>query len=243
MSHRILLVEDEEGLRITLQDRLSGEGYEVEIAEDGRVGFDRAVAGGFDLILLDVMLPAKSGVDVCRDLRRQGNQTPVLMLTAKSQTIDKVLGLKIGADDYLTKPFEMLELLARIEALLRRSQGSPKALPEGYEFGSVRVDLRGTRVFHEDEELSLSAKEFQLLRYLIEHRGETLARDKLLQDVLGLPLRAFHPHCRCTRRLVAPKDRNRLQETPMDRNCPRARLSIYGMTTGAGREWLTGPNC
>ena len=107
------------------------------------------------------------------------------MLTAKSQTIDKVLGLKIGADDYLTKPFEMLELLARIEALLRRSQGSPKALPEGYEFGSVRVDLRGTRVFHEDEELSLSAKEFQLLRYLIEHRGETLARDKLLQDVWG----------------------------------------------------------
>ncbi len=185
MSHRILLVEDEEGLRITLQDRLSGEGYEVEIAEDGRVGFDRAVAGGFDLILLDVMLPAKSGVDVCRDLRRQGNQTPVLMLTAKSQTIDKVLGLKIGADDYLTKPFEMLELLARIEALLRRSQGSPKALPESYEFGSVRVDLRGTRVFHGDEELSLSAKEFQLLRYLIEHRGETLARDKLLQDVWG----------------------------------------------------------
>ena len=183
MSHRILLVEDEEGLRITLQDRLSGEGYEVETAEDGRVGFDRAVAGGFDLILLDVMLPVKSGVDVCRDLRRQGNQTPVLMLTEKSQTIDKVLGLKIGADDYLTKPFEMLEPLARIEALLRRSQGSPKALPESYEFGSVRVDLRGTRVFHGDEELSLSAKEFQLLRYLIEHRGETLARDKLLQDV------------------------------------------------------------
>ena len=185
MSHRILLVEDEEGLRITLQDRLSGEGYEVETAEDGRVGFERAAGGGFDLIVLDVMLPAKSGIDVCRDLRRQGNQTPILMLTAKSQTIDKVLGLKIGADDYLTKPFEMLELLARIEALLRRSQGSPKALPESYEFGSVRVDLRGTRVFHGDEELSLSAKEFQLLQYFLEHRGETLARDKLLREVWG----------------------------------------------------------
>ena len=185
MSHRILLVEDEEGLRITLRDRLTGEGYEVETAADGSIGFERATSGGFDLILLDVMLPAKSGIDVCRDLRRQGNQTPILMLTAKSQTIDKILGLKIGADDYLTKPFEMLELLARIEALLRRSQGSPKTLPENYEFGAVRVDLRGTRVFRGEEELSLSAKEFQLLRYLIEHRGETLARDKLLQEVWG----------------------------------------------------------
>ncbi len=185
MSHRILLVEDEEGLRITLRDRLSGEGYEVETAADGALGFERAGSGGFDLILLDVMLPAKSGIDVCRDLRRQGNQTPILMLTAKSQTIDKILGLKIGADDYLTKPFEMLELLARIEALLRRSQGSPKTQPEKYEFGVVRVDLRGTRVFRGEEELSLSAKEFQLLQFFIEHRGETLARDKLLEEVWG----------------------------------------------------------
>ncbi len=185
MSQRILLVEDEEGLRITLRDRLTGEGYEVETAADGSLGFERAVSGGFDLILLDVMLPAKSGIDVCRDLRRQGSQTPILMLTAKSQTIDKILGLKIGADDYLTKPFEMLELLARIEALLRRSQGSPQAQPEKYEFGAVRVDLRGTRVFHGEEELSLSAKEFQLLQYFIEHRGETLARDKLLEEVWG----------------------------------------------------------
>ena len=147
--------------------------------------FERATSGGFDLILLDVMLPAKSGVDVCRDLRSQGEQTPILMLTAKSQTIDKVLGLKIGADDYLTKPFEMLELLARIEALLRRSKGSPKSMPENYEFGSVRVDLRGTRVFRGKEELTLSAKEFQLLQYFIEHRDETLARDKLLREVWG----------------------------------------------------------
>ncbi len=185
MSHRILLVEDEEGLRITLRDRLAGEGYEVETTADGALGFERAVGGGFDLILLDVMLPAKSGIDVCRDLRRQGDQTPILMLTAKSQTIDKILGLKIGADDYLTKLFEMLELLARIEALLRRSQGAPKPASETYEFGAVRVDLRGTRVFRGEEELSLSAKEFQLLQYLIEHRGETLARDKLLQEVWG----------------------------------------------------------
>ena len=168
-----------------MRDRLAGEGYEVETTADGALGFERAVAGGFDLILLDVMLPAKSGIDVCRDLRRQGDQTPILMLTAKSQTIDKILGLKIGADDYLTKPFEMLELLARIEALLRRSQGAPKPASETYEFGAVRVDLRGTRVFRGEEELSLSAKEFQLLQYLIEHRGETLARDKLLQEVWG----------------------------------------------------------
>ena len=185
MSHRILLVEDEEGLRITLRDRLSGEGYEVETAEDGRLGFERAAGGGFDLIVLDVMLPAKSGIDVCRDLRQQGNQTAVLMLTARSQTIDKVLGLKIGADDYLTKPFEMLELLARIEALLRRSQGASKPASHTYEFGAVRVDLRGTRVFRGEEELNLSAKEFQLLQYFLEHRGETLARDKLLREVWG----------------------------------------------------------
>ena len=185
MSHRILLVEDEEGLRITLRDRLSGEGYEVETAEDGRLGFERAAGGGFDLIVLDVMLPAKSGIDVCRDLRQQGNQTAVLMLTARSQTIDKVLGLKIGADDYLTKPFEMLELLARIEALLRRSQGASKPASHTYEFGAVRVNLRGTRVFRGEEELNLSAKEFQLLQYFLEHRGETLARDKLLREVWG----------------------------------------------------------
>ena len=122
MAQRILIVEDEQGLRLTLGDRLRNEGYEVETAADGVAGLDRASQGGFDLIVLDLMLPEKSGLDVCRDLRQQGLTTPVLMLTARGQTLDKVVGLKIGADDYVTKPFEMIELLARVEALLRREE-------------------------------------------------------------------------------------------------------------------------
>ena len=125
MAQRILLVEDEHGLRLTLQDRLQAEGYGVETACEGDEGFSKASGGGFDLIILDVMLPNRSGIDICRDLRQSGHHTPILMVTARSQTVDKVLGLKIGADDYLTKPFEMLELLARIEALLRRSGCGP----------------------------------------------------------------------------------------------------------------------
>src|SRR5947199_10211105 len=121
MTKRILLIEDEPGLVLTLSDRLSKEGYAVEAARDGETGLQRAVTEGFDVILLDVMLPRKNGFDVCRDLRQQGVQTPVLMLTARGQVVDKVVGLKLGADDYLTKPFEMIELLARIEALLRRA--------------------------------------------------------------------------------------------------------------------------
>jgi two-component system alkaline phosphatase synthesis response regulator PhoP len=118
---KILLVEDEHGLVVTLTDRLAGEGYVVEAAPDGATGFEKATTERFDAIILDLMLPHSSGLDVCRDLRQRGIKTPLLMLTAKSQLIDKVLGLKLGADDYLTKPFEMPELLARLEALLRRS--------------------------------------------------------------------------------------------------------------------------
>ncbi|HEX8637946.1 MAG TPA: response regulator, partial [Pyrinomonadaceae bacterium] len=118
---KILLVEDEAGLILTLTDRLQSEGFAVETATDGESGYDSACAENFDLIILDVMLPRKNGYDVCRDLRRKNVTTPILMLTAKGETIDKVLGLKLGADDYLTKPFEVIELLARIEALLRRS--------------------------------------------------------------------------------------------------------------------------
>src|SRR5215216_2731019 len=121
MSKRILLVEDEPGLVLTLTDRLTSEGFQVETARDGETGLGRATAESFDLIILDVMLPRKNGFDVCRDLRQQGVQTPVIMLTARGQVVDKVVGLKLGADDYVTKPFEMVELLARIEARLRRT--------------------------------------------------------------------------------------------------------------------------
>lgn len=181
---RILLIEDEAGLRLTLSDRLRSEGYDVDTASDGVAGYDKALAGGYDLILLDVMMPGKNGFDVCRDLRRQNVSTPVLMLTARGQTIDKVLGLKIGADDYLTKPFETMELLARIEALLRRRPTTDNGATFA-EFGDVRVDFKSTEVRRHGEPLQLSAKEFQLLKYFVEHPGETLSRDQLLHEVWG----------------------------------------------------------
>jgi two-component system alkaline phosphatase synthesis response regulator PhoP len=183
MAKKILIVEDEPGLRLTLSDRLRSEGYEVDTASDGLQGEAKATNGSFDLILLDVMLPGKGGFDVCRDVRQHGTTTPILMLTARGQTIDKVLGLKIGADDYLTKPFETMELLARVEALLRR-HGLPAATsPASYSFGDVKVDVRRTEVYKGGEEVPLSAKEFQLLKYFLENRGDTLSRDVLLHEV------------------------------------------------------------
>jgi two-component system alkaline phosphatase synthesis response regulator PhoP len=184
MNERILLVEDEPGLRLTLSDRLGREGYAVETASDGEQAMQAAIADSFDLIVLDIMLPRKNGLDVCRDLRQSGYATPILMLTARGQTLDKVVGLKLGADDYLTKPFEMPELLARIEALLRRAAQGPSRSAV-HRFGRVQVDLRQTEVQRDGKVVQLSAKEFQLLRYFLEHRGETLSRERLLTDVWG----------------------------------------------------------
>ena len=221
MAQRILLVEDEPGLRLTLQDRLQAEGYGVETASEGDEGFSKASSGGFDLIILDVMLPNRSGIDICRDLRQSGHDTPILMVTARSQTVDKVLGLKIGADDYLTKPFEMLELLARIEALLRRA--SPQRRPSAsYEFGKVRIDFRSTEVTRNGELLNLSAKEFQLLQYFVEHDRETLSRETLLQRVWGYQ---STPSTRTVDVHVAWL-RQKLEDDPKK---PRWILTVHGM--------------
>ena len=184
-SQRILLVEDEPGLVLTLTDRLTSEGYRVESATDGETGLERALAEPFDLLVLDVMLPRKSGFDVCRKLRQAGHGVPILMLTARGQVVDKVVGLQIGADDYLTKPFDMMELLARVEALLRRATAKPRAVEKACEFGSVRVEFRSTEVQRDGKPVVLSAREFQLLKYLIDHRGATLSRDELLKEVWG----------------------------------------------------------
>ena len=184
-SARLLLVEDEPGLQLALSDRLISEGYRVETAEDGDVAVQRATGEPFDIILLDVMLPRRDGFDVARTLRQQGIQTPILMLTARGQVVDRVVGLKLGADDYLTKPFEMIELLARVEALLRRAPGAGIVSLERYQFGTVVVDVRAAEVVRDGTPVDLSAKEFQLLRYFIEHRGATLSRDELLQQVWG----------------------------------------------------------
>jgi len=193
MTRRVLLVEDEPGLVMTLTDRLSEEGYEVEAAGNGRIALERTAAQPFDVILLDVMLPFGSGFDVCQDLRRRGVRTPVLMLTAKSQVVDKVVGLKLGADDYMTKPFEMIELLARIEALLRRASGSDNepSADGRFQFGDVVVDFRTTEVFRSGQPLKLSAREFKLLRYFVENIGTTFSRDQLLNSVWGYDVAVF----------------------------------------------------
>ncbi len=182
---RILLVEDEPGLVLTLADRLASEGYAVESATDGEQGLARASQGGFDLIILDVMLPLLSGYEVCRRLRHAGVETPILMLTARSQVVDKVVGLKTGADDYLTKPFDVMELLARIEALLRRVPSRNPKPAHSYRFGAVEVDFRRAEVAKGGHPVNLSAREFALLRFLIEHRGAALSREELLQKVWG----------------------------------------------------------
>jgi two-component system, OmpR family, alkaline phosphatase synthesis response regulator PhoP len=186
MNGKVLLVEDEAGLILTLTDRLQSEGFQVKNAPDGEAGLSLAVNENFDLIILDVMLPKKNGYDVCRDLRQRGMDTPILMLTAKGETIDKVLGLKLGADDYLTKPFEIMELLARIEALMRRSpKQNQNHSSDSFSFGDVLIDFKRAEVTKNKKSIDLSAMEFKLLQFLIENRGEVHSRDKLLDEVWG----------------------------------------------------------
>lgn len=186
MKYRVLLVEDEEGIALTVGDRLRSEGYDVAEAADGDSGFRMAVETAFDVIVLDVMLPGKDGFTVCRDLRARGVATPILMLTARSQVVDRVVGLKIGADDYLGKPFEMAELSARIEALIRRTHGTTNGnFGEAFSFGEFRLDLRRQELLRNDEPVDLAAQEYKLLVYLVQHRGEVLDRNELLDAVWG----------------------------------------------------------
>jgi two-component system alkaline phosphatase synthesis response regulator PhoP len=206
---RVLVIEDEPGLVMALTQRFRSEGYEVETAEDGEQGLALGLNEPFDVIVLDLMLPSRNGFDVCRDLRQRGINTPIIMLTARGQVVDRVVGLKLGADDYLTKPFAMMELLARIEALLRRSAGAvqqdgvlasrqcsngrssaarssgERSPVEVFQFGSVCVDFRRTVVSRDGKAVNISAREFKLLRYLIEHSGATVSRDELLNEVWG----------------------------------------------------------
>ena len=191
MKENILLVEDEEDLRTTLSDRLESEHYIVRSAETAEEAYDLLTQVPFDLLILDVMLPGKNGFDLCRDIRQAGLAIPILMLTARSETLDKVLGLKLGADDYLTKPFEMMELLARVEALLRRA-ANKKPAPDGLlQIGNISVNFRGTEVQKEGQIVPLSAREFQLLCHFIENRGKTLSRSELLQEVWGYNASTF----------------------------------------------------
>jgi two-component system, OmpR family, alkaline phosphatase synthesis response regulator PhoP len=178
-GRRLLLVEDDEAMAIALRDGFSYEGYRVTVAADGETGLRLAETTQPDLLLLDVMLPKMSGFDVCKALRDRGNRVPIIMLTARGQEIDKVMGLRLGADDYISKPFGFLELLARVEAVLRRTASAPE---EVYRSGDLVVDLKRLYATRRGERLNLSPREFRLLAYFVQHRGELLTREQLLES-------------------------------------------------------------
>jgi two-component system, OmpR family, alkaline phosphatase synthesis response regulator PhoP len=220
-GRHLLVVEDEPSLRLTLVDRLEAEAYRVTVAVDGDAALEAASAGGFDLILLDVALPKRDGFDVCRELRAQGNAVPILMLTARSQVVDRVVGLKLGADDYLTKPFEMAELLARIEALLRRSGGG-RVGRDTVTVGDLRMDWKGAEVTRDGQRIDLSALELRLLRYLVEHRGEVLSRERLLDEVWGYEANVYSR----TVDVHVASLRQKLERNPKQ---PELILTVHGM--------------
>jgi two-component system alkaline phosphatase synthesis response regulator PhoP len=183
MKKKILLVEDEEDLRMALGDRLQREGYVVDPATNGDSGFRKATSLAFDLMILDIMLPDRSGLDLCHDLRIKGIRTPILLLTARSETADKIVGLKLGADAYVTKPFDMQELMVRIEVLLRRAPAEIGGAR--YRFGLINVETRAMEVTKAGNPVHLSAREFHLLVYFIENAGLILSRERILNDVWG----------------------------------------------------------
>jgi len=221
MNERILVVEDEPTIATGLRDDLELEGFTVEVADDGRAALSRILEGKFDLILLDLMLPGMDGLEVCRQARLKGVRTPVIMLTAKGQEVDKVVGLELGADDYVTKPFSRRELLARIKAVLRRAQDVPG--PSGvYRFGAVTVDTGRCEVSRRGEKIDLTAMEFKLLKIFLEHRGRVLTIDELMQEGWGsdavLTDRVIYTH--------VSNLRNKLEENPQK---PRFLIGVRGI--------------
>lgn len=181
---RILIIEDDPAIVTGLQESLQAEHFEVLVESDGEQGFRTAKKENIDLILLDLMLPSKNGQEICRDLRAAGVNTPILMLTSKSDEMDKIIGFELGADDYVTKPFSIRELQARIKALLRRKSEVTKDLEE-YSFGTVHVDFRKMEALKSGTNVKLSAKEFEILKYFVQHESEVVTRDMLLNEVWG----------------------------------------------------------
>jgi DNA-binding response OmpR family regulator len=216
---KVLIVEDDQAMAVALRDGFTYEGYTVQVARDGAAGLRLATERGLDLVILDVMLPRLSGLDVCRQLRGAGNNTPIIMLTARGQEIDKVLGLKTGADDYVTKPFSFLELMARVEAVLRRAS-KPAEQVERAEFGDVEVNFKTFEASKSGRPLELSPREFKMMKYFAEHRGEVVTRDQLLDSVWGydgLPLtRTVDMHI--------AKLRQKIEDTPGD---PRHIITVH----------------
>ena len=218
---KILIVEDEPNMVAGLRDNFEFEGYEVLSAYDGSEGLARALADSPDLILLDVMMPKMSGLDVCKQLKAKRPSIPIIMLTARGQEIDKVVGLELGADDYVTKPFSIRELVARVKAVLRRSQTLPKE-QDRYAFGDVEVDLRACRISREGKPIEFSAMEFELLKYFISNAGEVLTRERLLEEVWG------YERFPTTRTVDAHLVRLRQKLEPNPEQ-PRFFLTVHGM--------------
>ena len=185
MKEKILIIEDEEDLVKGLKLNLADEGYEVDWAADGEEGLRKALEEQPQLIILDIMLPKMNGLDICRELRLKNISIPIIMLTAKGEEIDKVLGLEIGADDYMTKPFSIRELLARIKAHLRREKRERKTIPDVYRFGDVEIDFTHFKVKRKDKELDLTSLEIDILKYFIAHKEEVVTREALLDKVWG----------------------------------------------------------
>ena len=218
---KILIVEDEPDMVMGLRDNFEFEGYEVLTASDGQTGLERARTQKPDLLILDIMLPKLSGLEVCKTLRGEGFEAPIVMLTARGQEIDKVVGLELGADDYVTKPFSIRELLARVRAILRRSDGSRRRLSR-YRFADVELDFETYRGTRAGQALDMSPREFELLRYLIERKGETVTRDRLLEDVWGY---LSYPSTRTVDTHIA-KLRAKIGDSGSD---PRYILTIHGV--------------
>ncbi len=194
---KILVVEDDKAILMSFKDDLEFEGYEVATASDGKDALKQALGGGYDLVVLDVLLPGLNGFEICKKLREAGIKTPVLMVTAaKTEEMDKVMGLELGADDYITKPVGSRELVARVKAILRRARKENDP-GDVYKFGDVEVDFRSHEVFKRGEEIHLTALEFKLLRFLIARRGQVVTRDQILDEAWGeavVASRTIDPH-------------------------------------------------
>jgi len=221
MSKKILIIEDEENLVKGLKLNLADEGYEVDWAPDGVEGLRKALQETPDLIILDIMLPEMDGLEVCREIRQKNIGIPILMLTAKGEEIDKVVGLEIGADDYITKPFSVRELLARIKAHLRRAERNEKEVPKVYSFGDVEIDFAHFKARRKGKELDLTSIEMEILKYLIAHRGEVVTRDNLLDKIWGYD---SYPTTRTIDNHIL-KLRKKIEEDPAH---PQYILSVYG---------------
>jgi two-component system alkaline phosphatase synthesis response regulator PhoP len=216
---RILIVEDEPAMVAGLRDNFEYEGYEVISAGDGVEGLDRALTENPDLVVLDVMMPRMSGLDVCKQLKIKQPSLPIIMLTARGQEIDKVVGLELGADDYVTKPFSIRELMARVKAVLRRI--APQPVADIYKFSDVEVNVRSNEVLRAGSRVELSAKEFALLAYFVAHPAETLSRDRLLDAVWGYE---NYPNTRTVDTHIVHL-RQKLEPNPED---PRFILTVHG---------------